>query len=153
MIGSVSFSGTQGTNFQDLISKPQAYTGNDTPSAASGVSDSFEKKKSSVGKKIGIGVAIAAAVAGALALGHKTGISKSIPKVGEHIDKAGETITKYAKSAVAKAQEGIATIKEKIKPKEIADDISDIADDIDDFADDFLDDIAEAATETVKDSI
>lgn len=150
MIGSVSFSSTQGTNFQDLISKPQAYTGSNTPSAASGVSDSFEKKKPSAAKKVGMFVGIAAAVAGALALGHKTGVTKSIPKVGAYLDKAGAQVTKLAKAAVTKAQDGIATIKEKVKPEEMADDFSDLADD---FADDFLDDIADAATETVKDSI
>ena len=126
MIGSVSFSSTQGTNFQDL-------------------SDSFEKKKPSAAKKVGMFVGIAAAVAGALALGHKTGVTKSIPKVGAYLDKAGAQVTKLAKAAVTKAQDGIATIKEKIKPKEMANDFSDLADD--------FDDIADAATETVKDSI
>ena len=146
MIGSVSFSSTQGTNFQDLVNKPQAYTASSTPNAASGVSDSFEKKKPSAAKKVGMFVGIAAAVAGALALGHKTGVTKSIPKVGAYLDKAGAQVTKLAKAAVTKAQDGIATIKEKFSPKEFVDDA-------DDLVDDFIDDVAEAATDAVKDSI
>ncbi len=139
MISSVSFSGTQNSNFQDLIRKPQAFPTSDA-NAASGVSDSFEKKHSSKLKKAGILLAVAAAITAGLAAGHKTEITKKIPKVGKFIDGAGEKICNAAKTVVNMAKNGIENLKNHSSGLE-------------DEIETSIDNISEKVTDTVADKL
>ncbi len=102
MINQVSFKGADESAFKKLVNSSQAFPAANT-NAASKVGDTFEKKHSKL-KKAGIVLGAAAAIVGALALGHKTNISEKIPLVGKYIDNAGEAICNGVKTVVSKVR-------------------------------------------------
>ena len=129
MISPVSFSAVQGSNFTDLISRPQAYTRTETPAAASTLKD--EKGKKGAAKKVGIAIVVTAAVLAALGLGAKKGIFTSdkikqewLKKGLGYLDKAGNWIADKAikakdfvisklPKAAKESSEAVETVAEK----------------------------------------
>ena len=148
MISPVSFSGVQGSNFADLVSKPQAYTRTQTP-AATGLSQ--EKGKKGGLKKAGIAVVVVAAALAALGFGAKKGIfindkikNETVKKVLSYIDKAGNKITDYA----VKAKDAVMSLFKK-KSADVAEKGAEMAEKGAEVAETVAEKAAEVVTETV----
>lgn len=126
MISSVSFRSTMpASNFQDVISRPQAYTVKDAPQASSPINGQ-KSQKSSVLKTIAKAVGVVAVTAGALALIAKTGVLKqgknqTLNSIKSVINNIGNAILDTASS-----------VKNKILPKaaEVVEDAAGAASDI-----------------------
>ena len=126
MISPISFSSVQGSNFSDLVSKPQAYNRKETP-AASTLKE--EKGKKGRLKKAGIAVVAAAAVLAALGFGAKKGIFTSdkitqewLKKGLGYLDKAGNKIADYT----IKAKDAVMSLFKK-KAAEVAEKGAEVA--------------------------
>ena len=138
MISPISFSGVQGSNFSDLVSKPQAYIRPQTPAAASTLKE--EKGKKGGLKKVGIAVVVVAAALAALGFGAKKGIFTSDKIKNETLKKGLSYLNKAGNWIADKAIQ----LKDKVtglfkKETAVAEDIAEQA--ADDIPDEVLDNI------------
>ncbi len=113
-ISPISFAGT--TNFQDIISRPQAYTAT-KPAASTSIK---EEGKSHKGLKVAAGIiAVAGLVAGALVLGVNKGTftketsNKILKKINPYLQNAGTGIKTAYAAVKTRAQKICTTVSEK----------------------------------------
>lgn len=138
--GSVSYQ-----EFQDLVSKPQAYTMQNTPAASTPVEDK-SSKKGGVLKKILIATGIAAAIAAALAYGAKKGVFKVADP------SKGNQFLNGIKSALNTAGNFILDLFTKDTKKPLRDAAKTIAEEATEKGTDVVKDIAEEAGKVAEKS-